>query len=219
MTTFFNILVRTSQRPNYFDTCWRSIMAQDYDRNRFRIIVGSDSENKYLRRYGNSIEVFEMEHVPQDDKLSNIICNNTYRHAPYNLYLNRLHEKVEQGFIIYLDDDDMFADNSALSKIATVIDGDNNLVMWRVKVGDHIIPENEYFGKPPQLYHIGGSCFAFHYAYQDLAKWDLWSCSDYRVVKRLYDCYLDVKYIDEVLIQTQRTNEWGGSGKRDDKNI
>ena len=51
------------------------------------------------------------------DKLKYFFINNKSKNFFYNLYCNTLLKKVKNGYIMFLDDDDKFYSNSALSEI------------------------------------------------------------------------------------------------------
>ena len=76
-----------------FNKCIKSILTQSY--KNFRILVSYDDEetNRYLKNY-SMIEKFSMANIKSDKKYK------------FNLYFNELLNKVEKGWIIFLDDDD-----------------------------------------------------------------------------------------------------------------
>ena len=81
------------------------------------------------------------------------------------------------------------------------------------------IPEDEYFGKPPVFWHIDTNGFAFHHKYIANAQWDGWRGGDFVVACKLFKAVPNKIYIDKILTGLQRTEGWGGDGKRADKII
>ena len=134
--------------------------------------------------------------------------------APYNLHLNTLADNVTDGWIVYLDDDDVFTRPDSLSTIAAHMTNEGRLLLWKVQFPDGVtIPEDQFFGQPPRVCHISGIGFAFHTSHRTHAVWDAWSCSDYRVVSRLWEAVPEKVWIDDVLTGLQREDAWGGRGQ------
>jgi len=133
------------------------------------------------------------------------------RHFPVNLYLNQLMATVHEGWVMILDDDDMFVSQDAIKKITSVCKSEETAVFWRVKIGDRIVPKK--FGRPKiKDFSMIGMCF--HSKYIPLLQFDEFKQTDYRVADRIFSI-LDVVYIDEVLTGTQHTGD--GFGLRKDK--
>jgi hypothetical protein len=93
-----NILIRTSMRPEFFKKCIKSILSQKY--TNFYVYICYDKEdslsylNDYESKYTNITTFF--------------IQNDSVEKYKFNLYNNTLMDKVIDGFIIFLDDDDIF---------------------------------------------------------------------------------------------------------------
>lgn len=217
-TITFNILVRTSNRPNYFRTCYESIMNQSC-RN-FRIFVSCDNDQTYdyLKIY-RKIKIIRVRKAgPANYPEPDVLRGNSLVKFPSNFYLNKLMEQVKKGFILYLDDDDFLTGPTSLQTIADHISATDDLIFWRVQFPDgKLIPEDDYFGQPPAFWHISGIGFAFHNKYIKNAQWDGWKGGDYAVARKLYDAVPNKIYIDEPLTGLQRNKGWGGFGKRGDK--
>jgi len=210
-----NILIRTSNRPNYFANCMKSIQAQTY--TNYRLIVSYDDEKdlKYINYFQNDnfdvvkVNTISIKDIP-DTKESG------FYKSPYNLYLNTLMNEVKEGWILYLDDDDKFTSKTSLRTIINHIQNEDNLILWRVLVyipHKVIVPDCANFGNEPRLCNIGGSCVLFHNKYIKEAQWDGYSCGDYRVISNLYKIIPDKIWINEVLIANQTIS---GFGKRND---
>ena len=208
-----NILIRTSGRPNYFNSCINSIYKQSY--KNWNIIVGIDDEKSksYVQ--------------PEKCKLVNYNYSNyVYPNKPnsenygigfkYNLYLNDLQNEVKDGYIIYLDDDDFLYSNDSLKKLADNIKNDDSLVFWRVKFPNRLVPSDDNFNKPPKLKDVSGVGFAFHKKFK--IKWEPFKRGDFRVADSLYKTIPNKIFLDEVLTALQRDKE-DGFGMRDDKNF
>ena len=212
-----NILLRTSNRPRYFKTCIESIFQQTY--KNIRILVSYDDHDsyKYIRKY-QGIESYFVSYKKEDFPKQEIARGTNLKKFPPNLYLNTLMDKVSKGYIIYLDDDDCFNSPHSVQTIVDHISGKDNLIFWRVQFPDNIIiPEDDYFGKPPIFWHITGSSFAFHHKYIPNAQWDGWKGGDFVVATKLFKAVPHKIYIDKVLTALQRKESWGGFGDKLDK--
>lgn len=216
----FNILVRTSNRPNYFRACYESIMNQTFQN--FKIFVSCDNNETcdYLKKYSNINVILLSKPSTDNFPAPDIPRGNNLAKFPYNIYLNQLMKQVRNGYILYLDDDDILMHPTSLQIIANHISGKDDLIFWRVQFPyGKLIPEDEYFGGPPEFWHISGIGFAFHSKYIPFAQWDGWKGGDYAVATKLYRTVPNKKYIDQVLTGLQRTEGWGGFGKHEDKKL
>jgi hypothetical protein len=140
---------------------------------------------------------------------------HTGKYSPHNLYFNVMHEYVNDGWIIYLDDDDYFADENSLQTIVDNINkvDDNTLIFWQFKLMNKLIlPKNISKDNPPKLGGIGGSTITFNHKYKNIATWDSWKCSDYRIINNLYRKLKNNIFIKRVLIISPDT----GSGNKID---
>lgn len=213
---FFNILVRTSGRPNYFADCLESIKAQTYPD--FQVLVSYDDPetHKYLKRYPE-IRIFPVqkttvEPMPRRD--------HAHRIFPPNLYFNHLYQHIQEGLIIFLDDDDQFLDPQALQKIADRMETTDQILFWKVKFSEfREVPTREYFGHAPAYTQINTSGFCFHSSHLSHALWDGWTGGDYFVAKKLFEKIPNRIYLDQNLTGTQDQNGLAGMGIRNDKAI
>lgn len=202
-----NILTRTSGRPNYFKNCFESVNNQSYKNKTHIISVDDDNTIKYVKKYTNNYIRVNENNVKQINNLTN---------APYNLYLNTLNSVVKDGWVMYLDDDDKFINNDSLSKIMSYIKHDDQLLLWRVKFPNLIIPESPYFGKQPQITHISMIGFMYHSKYIGAVEFDGYKCADYRYINQLYNIIDEKVWINEIHTEIQRKDQMGGFGTKDD---
>jgi len=143
-----NILIRTSNRPEYFENCIKSIFNQNYINFEILICYDKDESINYLKNYDDYDNV---QYFP--------VYSTSNERYKYNLYCNELLKKVKEGYIIFLDDDDKFCHNDCLKIINNYIDK-NLLVIWKYFRPDKIIyPKNE---KTITLGEIASSSFILH---------------------------------------------------------
>jgi len=210
--SLINILTRTSNRPNYFKECFNSIKTQTYKNINHIISVDNDETEEYVKQYTtNYIRV----NIPID---SNPPVVNGRRYAPYNLYLNELRKQVKEGWIMYLDDDDSFINNTSLEKIVSNIKNEDQLMIWRVLFPNRVIPDQIYFDrKEIKLNYFSGIGFMYHSKYDIHSQWDMYSGGDYYFVNKLEKIIPEQVWIDSIYTQIQRRTSMGGFGKKDDK--
>jgi len=208
-----NILVRTSGRPNYFNTCINSIINQTY--KNINIFVANDKNEKYIIDY----PVYPIQIKKIDNINPKPIGENYGVKFPYNLYLNDLQGAVKEGIIMYLDDDDMLTNNDSIQNIVNEYKKGNKLIFWKVESLGRIIPSAKNWGKAPVLCDISGIGFAFDNMYKELAVWEPYKRGDYRIAIKLYNEVNNKKYIDKILTKTQNGNNSGNRADLKQKHI
>jgi hypothetical protein len=196
-----NILTRTSNRPNGFSVTYDSIHNQTYKNIKHIVSYDNDTDLQYLANY-NDIKLVKIDKfgLINSDNSPN---PNTGKYSPHNLYFNEMVKYVDNGWVIYLDDDDKFTDDTVIEKIADLINSndDDTLIVWQFKLGDNWVLPNDISKEiPPVIGGIGGSTIAFNIKYSNDAIWDSWKCSDFRVINSLYHKIPKIKFIKEVLV-------------------
>jgi len=201
MDPLINILTRTSNRPNNFKRTLASIRSQSYTKVNHVVCTDDSKSEAYLRSSGISDYVMIdrrqliLEEMYPDP--------GTWPYSPHNVYFNIMHEQVSSGWVLYLDDDDVFLNEGSLASIADFIKrhDEDTILFWRMQYSDgKMLPPTVSRNHPPKLYRIGGSCFTFHSKYLHFAGWDSWKCSDFRVIDRLYKVIPKMAYLDYPMI-------------------
>jgi len=180
----FSILIRTSDRPNFFDKCYKSVLAQ---KEKYEIIVSVDNENslKYVKKY--PVKVVKIGKTRKRDNKAQ---------CPWNRYFNDLLIRA-RGWVIYLDDDVTMLPG-ALTEIKKHCTDPRNVIIWKYKFhSGRVIPEKEFWMKEPVRQHIDTGCFCHHR--KQYVHWVTLRASDWRVVKQLWIRKLNFKWIDKVL--------------------
>ena len=212
----FNILIRTSNRPNYFHDCIASVLDQDY--SNFNIIVGFDSpeSEKYILKF--PCARLPLERFPEDAKIPPKPVGENYGiWFPFNSYFNQLLSYVAEGFVLYLDDDDCMMDREALRRLAMIITEkpDCDAIFWRVKFPKRLVPsETNWQKKRPICNDISTIGFLHSTAIKPI--WEPWKRGDFRVADYIYNRSVNAYWLDAALSGLQRKVE-DGYGKRDDK--
>lgn len=197
-----NILIRTTYRPGYFKKCINSILSQSY--TNYKIICCYDDKRclNYLKEYEGIIEYF---YVNEEN-------NNSHK---YNLYCNVLMDKVEDGWIMFLDDDDKLSNNNTLQSIKYQLNNFNQILFWQVNIaGNIIIPEDV---EKIEKYKISGIGFCFHSNFKNLSKWKPYGCSDFYFINELLLNYnFNRIKLNKTLTETQHNNLTGSHGEQNE---
>lgn len=202
-----NVIVRTSKRPNYFARCYKSIMQQDYPN--INIVVTTDEPEavRYTRPAKARLlqmPVIEKEEHPNSDDYG--------MYFPFNKYLEIAQSKVK-GYVLFLDDDDMFNATNAVTEVMRVMREDA-LCIWRVYCGAGLTVPNGSFGKEVKLRDVSGIGTCYHTKHNHLTDWGKWKYGDYRTIRNLNN-NLDTIWLDAVLTRRQTG---AGMGRRIDIN-
>lgn len=154
-----NILIRTGFRPQLFARCLESIKSQNYPN--IRVIVSIDRSCDYVPEWCETIRVKP--------------GNEDYF---YDCYLNDLKALVTDGWFMFLDDDEVLADNALLSLQLNA---------------PAIIVKTNYMGRiyPPTNELLLGlvpmPSIVLHHSLKDIAFFDGGNHGDYTFIKQVQD--------------------------------
>jgi hypothetical protein len=116
---------------------------------------------------------------------------------PYNEYIDQVQRKVN-GYLFFLDDDDQFTRQDAISIVMNHAKRDS-LMVWRVNMKKYGIIPNKSFGKEPVRTDITGIGMCYHTDNISKSDWSQWKCADYRTAKG----FDKIVWIDCVLSEIQ----------------
>lgn len=188
----FNILIYHTYREENIKTCIESILEQTY--TNYEIILGysDDRCNEYLQNYydNNNITI----HKLTLDRETN---NNRYND---NLYYNALLSKVNDGWILFLDDVNKLAHNMVLNSLRHMARHHSKIVFWKVKMGNTIVaPQNI---EDIKKFEISSNGLCFHSKYKNEAIWKAKYCGEYDFISTLLsNITCKRKFIDEVMVE------------------
>ena len=206
------ILIRCCYRPNYFKQCIESIMNQSY--KNINLIISYDDENclEYLNEYKNKLE----------NKLQNLqlikVEKDISKDCFYNLYCNELLNKVPvniNNWIMFLDDDDKFQNNTALENIISNINSNNDFIFWKFIYNDgRIIGPNNY--NELECGIVANSTYLFNSIYKHYSNYELTQGGDFEFIKKFKQnrsLNLNFKYLQESFTGTQNGHNEGKDEK------
>ena len=206
-----NILTRTSKRPVGFYNCIQTVAKQKYNNIKHHVSYENQSDLE-------GVESKHLNKIKVNKYVGEALINpEGHMHAPYNLYCNELLKNVEAGWILFLDDDDHLLHNKVIKELVLEINkaDEDTLFIWQMRYPDgRVLPSKTHFeDRQIEFMNIGSPCFMFHSKYKDVAQWDQWKASDFRVVKRLSEVIPNKKWLERVYIQI---NNYGDFGNRND---
>lgn len=203
-----SILIRTCMRPNFFKKCIDSILSQEYSNYCIHIAYDRNESYEYIepltKQYPNKIFAY---YINKDN-----ISKEKYR---FNLYCNDLMDIVKDGYIMFLDDDDMLSHSHVLQMINDHIVDEKSIILWKFSRPDmEIFP----FRAPyVRLGEIDTSCVCFHSSFKKLGRWPDKQCGDFGFYSMLMKNTIDkgVKYIPirSILTKTIYTDRVANFGK------
>lgn len=191
-----NILIRTSNRPKYFEKCIKSVLEQNYSNYHIYICYDKEESLEYLIHYKNHSQI---TYFPV-----NIESEEKYK---FNLYLNILMDCVNDGWIMYLDDDDMICHNNVFTIINDNLNDRDNVYIWKFLRPDKIIYPNDL--NNIKLGEISGVAICFHCQHKTNARWSDQQYGDYRLINKLE---LRRKFINFICTRTINENIIGNFG-------
>jgi len=129
----------------------------------------------------------------------------TCPHFPYNLYMKIAEQKLKEGWVVYLDDDDVLSSNTILEEVSSELNDIDAFHFIKVKTTTQITPSPKHWdylnlGYPPVFSETGSSHFIYHSKYRDYTVWDEWRGADYRTAKALFEVIPNKKFINRILV-------------------
>ncbi len=200
-----NVIIRTSNRPNYFKNCIDSIKKL-YMPNEIKFHITID-EYKDLCYVQQNLMGYDYNFYFIDKEKIENICKNINITKPQrtpNYYFNVVRPFLN-GWCFFLDDDDV-----TLNKIDIKNLKYGNIYIYKTKINNKIIPSNKNFNNNIVINDISGLCIVFHS--DIMIDWTPQNGGDYFFISELYKKYNCI-WIDEILSHPQKSLN---QGKRND---
>lgn len=145
-----NILIRTSNRPGLFKRCLQSVVKQTYQN--LRIIVAYDNHN--------------VNYIPSAIESIFVSADRTLPYF-YDLYCNDLKSCVDDGYFMFLDDDDYLVDN-----VLSTLTIDHPALLYQYRRGTDLYPPMHYVKNGVPILkrgQVGMPCLLLHHSLKDIA--------------------------------------------------
>lgn len=165
-----NLLIRTSYRPVLFKRLLDSIYNQTH--KNINIVVSYDDERalSYIPEEINKIRVYKDLSKPYF----------------YDEYCNDLKSQVDNGFFMFIDDDEVLASNDCLEKLCIALKNHYGVICQFSRNG-RLKPSNELInGRLIRRSKIGMPCIVLHHSCKNIADFDgSVSAADFNWIKAI----------------------------------
>lgn len=237
-----NVLSRTSGRPMFFAELSTSVREQTHPH--VNHIVGTDdplSHAMYLSTHEGGVVSFSppqntfdasevcrkctspsgvcgsapgLEEPKARQRYLDCYCSTDY---PMNMYMNELHNKVQSGWVLYVDDDNLLEHRFSVAEFLASVKSRDSLIAFRSHLG-RLTPSDENFEKEQIVMgDFDASNFAFHSDHLGDAMWGSLRCGDFRVAHSLA-AKLPIEWVNRAFIQANPMRAaLGGLGRRNDR--
>lgn len=202
-TATINILIRTGNRPSLFQMCITSVLSQNYTHKKIHVSYDTDESLLYLNTYTG---------------LTYVAVTKTDVPFFYNLFCNDLLQQVQDGWVVFLDDDEMFSNPHALSILVSHIEKNNQdtsfVYIWKFARADKLIfPSNI---QNVRLGEMDTCSFCFHSNFwrtRGCVQWKAQQAGDYHFFHQLVHGHDKCVFIDSILTQTIQKDRIGNFGQ------
>lgn len=192
-TPLINIITRTRNRPRFFQLNVNSLNQQTYKNLHHIVTYQVEEDLSYINEYQYSnTTLVKVPNVIKDNSLEKTIEGLTLNHSPYNLFLNEAHKYVKEGWVMYLDDDDIFSFSNSIEFIVNEISKHDleTKHLWKVQFPGWTTPSDFHFqsyveGKPFKNSQISMIGMIFHSNHLNKVNFHEWACGDYFAFKGL----------------------------------
>jgi lipopolysaccharide biosynthesis glycosyltransferase len=240
LTQVVNVLTRTSGRPRFFADMLKSVEELHHPSVRHLVLTDDIDSVSYINasRVHKSIlvpsqrDAFDanlvctacanlsakcavapyMDHPIERQKYFDCYCNTPY---PMNEYMNSLYSMITEGWVVFLDDDNLFQDPFSLTELLAHVQSEDEVVVFRSQLG-RLTPADVNFGKRIERGDFDSSNMMFHSKHLSNAKWPGLRCADFRVGKTL-SSILPVRWVNLTVMKSNPLrSSIGGLGARND---
>jgi glycosyltransferase involved in cell wall biosynthesis len=220
-TPLINIITRTRNRPGFFQLNVSSLNQQTYKNLHHIVTYQVDEDIDYISNYKYSnTTLVKVPNLIKDNSLEKDIEGLTLTHSPYNLFINEAHKSIKEGWVMYLDDDDILSFTNTIEFLVSEINKYDleTKHLWKVQFPNWTTPTDFYFrsyieGKPFKNSQISMIGMLFHSSHLDKIQFHEWACGDYFAFKELDKKLPKRNMIDLPL--TKITTVPGGGQRKD----
>ncbi len=198
----FNIIIRTSNRPNYFSQCIKSIRLYA-PHAMLHITIDNEPDLDYVSR---TCKGLNWKYYQVNREVVANFCHKkeiTRRSFIYNHYINVVRPFLD-GWCMILDDDDQLVSRPGY------LNDTRHITMHKVNVGDRVVPPSYLVGQPPVLNNVSALGIIFHSS--QMVDWNPQRGGDFDFISTLYSRYKAI-WINRVIAASQTG---GNFGKRND---
>jgi len=196
-----NMLVRTSSRQAYYTRLMDCLTDQCYPDLNIIVSVDNDSTQVYVDGDGRANKVVRV--TPGEGT-----------HF-YNGYMNTLLAEVEEGWVFFMDDDDVLFDNHTLNDMAKVLEGRDKLHVFQMvneQKNRAVIPAWDLGTKVIEIGKIGTPCFVMDASIAKKGHWPSCAAADGHYITGLASKYFPEEKVVRHPLVTVRLPQGAGRG-------
>ena len=176
------IITRTSNRPNYFKRCSKSLVGQPNVGKHY--ILYDDPKDKAYLNESNITHFVNKKRYQKEYKTPAPSTARPPMLSLHNLYFNEIYSKVEEEWVYHLDDDN-FLVPGAFKAIEHHLKGNVDLIICKIKHFTGNIPNlRDWDNKRIRVCGIDTGCFIVRTNLIKRIKWDGWKCGDFRIIEK-----------------------------------
>ena len=203
-----NVIVRTSNRPQYFYRSINSIKKYCPDA-KIHVTIDDIDNLEYVKKYMDGLDY---SYYLLDKEVISNICEKIpieRKSFIYNYYFNVL-KSFLNGWCVIIDDDDELLMSLNFDKEV------ENIYLFKVDVITKVVPTPRNFGNTPVLNDISALGIVFHSS--QMVDWTPQRGGDYAFISEMYKKCKPI-WIDEIISKVQLAPHFGKTGDLKDKQI
>lgn len=204
------VITRTSNRPNYFNRCYQSVLNQPLVGSHHVIYDNLNDEHyltkKFIFTYYIDPTQILYDEPPPETATPPKLCI-------HNLYFNcGTYDTIDEPWVYHLDDDNYLVDNAFLN-LESYLKEDIDLIILRIYHQNLILPSEENFNNHNiELAGIDTGCFLARTDLVRQIEWDGWKCADYRFILKCSQLSKKTVWLNQIVMRQDDIN----NGNRQD---
>ena len=186
-----NIITRTSDNPRQFQRLIKNVRMQWYKEINHIIIADNASSVEYVKDIAGVVPYY-VDREQRYKKYENEPIPKGHRYLPWNTYFNDIESELLDGWILYLDSDDILENKSTIQRLMAQIKDEDTMYTFKTMINGHMIMNT----CPPVLNRFSGGGFIFHTKFFSDDLWPYISGGDFFAATKLFKRINKTKYLD-----------------------
>lgn len=204
------VITRTSNRPNYFQRCFDSVVGQPYV-DSHHVIYDNIKDKEYLINKNLVLHYVNPSGLIYDEPAPESAVPK--KRCLYNLYFNQIYSRIKSPWVYHLDDDNYLVDNAFTNLHPFLLSDDIDVIIVKVSFNNKELPSNVNFKQRSIVRgFIDTGCFLVRTNLAQNTSWDGWKCGDYRFIKNCVEKSKQTVWVNQIVMQQGDRN---GGNKKD----
>ena len=188
-----NIIVRTHLRKQKFNYLVKSIFDQKYNNYTIHVIYDHIDSFTYIKKWS------ELDEYKDKFKIYKM-CRSSNKEAFFDLYCDNIKQYINDGYIMYLDDDNYLIHNQCLNIINNSLQ-DYKIIVWSFLRSDKLITPNL---NKLRYGEIDNCSFIYHHSIKNESNYSDIYGSDFIFINGLLKKH-KASHINYTIVATQYT--------------